>query len=342
LDGFARWQRGRGIPAWSINWGTWAQVGGASGVRLPGLDPIGPDEGTAALAALLSRTPENVGVLHFDAEAALAAFPEARRLPYFHAIASGTPVEDEVWEHAGRLHSLPPEQALRLIGERIATRIAAVLGVDRKPPRYQPLTDVGLDSLAAVRVKSLVEADFGVSMPTSVLVRGVTLADLETALGGQMGVSATSRAIIGGRDAAEREAVRLFEAVLGKEGVSVTDRLDALGGGEAHARRLVDAVVEQTGTELTVPDLLANPTPEWLATSLREAEVAIVHSGGTVRPLNPGAVDTLPLFLAHPAGGSTHVHQRWSGCSARTSRCTAWLTRRDGRATRGPVPRTGA
>src|SRR5439155_25798452 len=48
LDGFARWQRAQGVPASAVGWGPWAKVGGGAGVRLPGLDPIEPDEGIAA------------------------------------------------------------------------------------------------------------------------------------------------------------------------------------------------------------------------------------------------------------------------------------------------------
>ena len=308
LDAFAAWQRAGGVPAWSVQWGTWARIGGAIGVHLPGLDPVEPEEGLAALRGLLARRPGTLGVLHFDPGPALAAFPEAGRLPFFTAVTGAAPAATAEWFGADRLRALPAAEAIRLIDERLGERIAAVLGTDRPPPAGQPLTEAGMDSLAAVRVRSLIEADFARGLPTSVLVGGVTRADLTRALAFELGLAvpeATEPVAGGARDAAERAAVRLFALVLGGER-DLTARL----AGPDEVARVVAAARQEYGVEVDPAALLADPTPEGLAGPLRAAEEAAVAAGGALRTLRAGQPTRPPLFLAHPAGGSTHVYRQ--------------------------------
>jgi thioesterase domain-containing protein/NADP-dependent 3-hydroxy acid dehydrogenase YdfG/acyl carrier protein len=325
LDAFSRWQRSRGVPASAVNWGAWSQVGGATGVHLPGLDPIEPGEGIAALAGLLCRDPGTVGVLRFDPAVALTAFPEAARLPFFAEVVTG--VGPPVWHSADQVRALPPAEARRLIGDRLAQRIAAVLGTDEAPARDARLTDIGLDSLAAVRVKSLVEADFARTLPTSVLVGGATLADLETALAEALGVPVGTAAQpaparsepdqpaldppaapLGARDAAERSAMWLFETALGHTVPGIEWRL---GGADRDAAdRIVAATRAEYGVDVDLVALLADPSPRALAVPLRAAEQAEVEAAGPVRRLGPADGARAPLFLAHPAGGSTHVYRQ--------------------------------
>jgi acyl transferase domain-containing protein/thioesterase domain-containing protein/acyl carrier protein len=312
LDAFARWQRSRGVPARSLAWGTWAGVGGATGVRIPGLDQIDPDAGVAVLADLLSREPLDVGVLHFDPAAAAAAFPEVGRLNFFGSTA---PVDaGAAWDGLERLRSLPFAEAARLVGGRIGARIGTVLGTDQAPPRDLPLTELGLDSLAAVRIKNLVEADLGVPLPLGRLVQGGTLADLESHAVRALGIlepsspatTGPATTAIAPRDGAEREAVRLFEIVLGRTGLGITDPIDDLADAERVAEQIADQARRGTGVEVTAGEVLAARTPEGLAVRLRAAEDD-VSGDRRLRPLRPSGTGT-PLFLGHPAGGSTQVY----------------------------------
>ncbi|HKT02972.1 MAG TPA: KR domain-containing protein, partial [Rugosimonospora sp.] len=316
LDAFSRWQRACGVPASAVNWGAWSEVGGATGVHLPGLDPVEPGEGIDALAGLMCREPGTVGVLRFDPSVALSAFPEAGRLPFFAEVAAGMPVDTGTpeWRGAEQVRELPPAEAVRLIGERLAERITAVLGTERAPAREARLTDIGLDSLAAVRVKSLVEADFGCALPTSVLVGGATLADLEVALAQALGVTvasdpstpATPAAPLGPRDLAERWAVWLFETATGQPVPDIEWRLED----PVAVQSIVDSARAEYDVEVALDALLADPTPRALAVPLRAAEQSEVDAAGPVRALHAVDGDHPPLFLAHPAGGSTQVYRQ--------------------------------
>ncbi|GAA4703510.1 hypothetical protein GCM10023263_46870 [Phytohabitans rumicis] len=318
LDAFAAWQRANGVPALSIHYGPWARVGGATDVRLPGLRAIEPDDGVAALEELLGREPGAAGVVPFDASAAATAFPEVARLPFFAALLPGKPVaaaEPVAVPIRERLRGLAPRQATRLVGDQIGARIAAVLGVGGLPDRGTPLVELGLDSLAAIRIKNLVEADFGVAIPAAVLVRGVTLGDLEQSVAAALEICADGPAAPGepdphvpARDAAERLVLWAVRDVVGPVDVGVTDRLDRIGAPPQALAMIAARLRRHTGVRLGAHLLDGAPTAERLAAPLRAADEAEVRRSGPLRVLRRG--DGRPLFLAHPAGGSTAVYRQ--------------------------------
>jgi len=351
LDAFARWQRGHGTRAMAINWGTWSELGGATGVRLPGLDPIAPDDGIAALRSLAARVPVDVGVLHFDPATALAAFPQTARLAFFAEVAGAPPALAEPaahgWPGAERLATLSPAEATRVISERLAEHVTAVLGIDQAPPPDAPLVEAGLDSLAAVRIKGLIEVDFGRTLPTSVLVRGATLTDLAAALTRTQDVPAIDAALAEAPDVPAIDAAltqtRDLPAIDARN-ATPTDpaaltqtrdqpAIEARDAAERAAIRLFETVLgrpvrgiasradshdlariaeaarREYGIAVDPAALVADPSPQALAVPLRAAEQAEVDSGGPVRPLR-AAGRGRPLFLAHPAGGNTVVYRR--------------------------------
>jgi phthiocerol/phenolphthiocerol synthesis type-I polyketide synthase D len=108
VDAFVDWRRAHGLVASTINWGTWAEMGGAADLAVAGLDPITPEEGADALEALLSHDRAATGVIRFRADRALAAFPELREGPYFAELVGDLAerTEDDDW--AGRRHSATP------------------------------------------------------------------------------------------------------------------------------------------------------------------------------------------------------------------------------------------
>ncbi|WP_262401874.1 non-ribosomal peptide synthetase [Actinomadura sp. CNU-125] len=181
-----------------------------------------------------------------------------------------------------------------------------------------PLTDLGLDSLVAVRIKSGVEHDLGLTVPASVLLQGASVNVFEEWAAGELGLAdapapaqAASNAEAGyvmPRDAAERLAVRIFEDVLEIDRVGATaDFFADLGGTDAQADRLVATLVNELGTEATRGELLATPTAEHVAEFIRAADEEAARQ--TVRPLKATGTRR-PIFIAHPAGGTTACYRQ--------------------------------
>ena len=72
----------------------------------------------------------------------------------------------------------------------------------------QPLTELGMDSLMAVRIRNTVRGDFGVEPPVALLLQGASLADLTTDLIRQLGLEEGDKAESSGgvRDRANKRA----------------------------------------------------------------------------------------------------------------------------------------
>jgi phthiocerol/phenolphthiocerol synthesis type-I polyketide synthase D len=58
----------------------------------------------------------------------------------------------------------------------------------------QPLTELGMDSLMAIRMRNTVRADFGVEPPVALILQGATLADLAVDLIRQLGLAEATNA----------------------------------------------------------------------------------------------------------------------------------------------------
>ncbi|TDD87523.1 type I polyketide synthase [Actinomadura rubrisoli] len=323
IDALMAYRRANGRAGTTVNWGTWSKVGGDAKVAV--IDPISPAEGAEALEALLVHRMPATGVLRFDPVTAVELFPEIRRMPYFAAL---TEAADERgagdagdWPGVDALRALDPAEARQAVAARIRHRIAAVLGFD--PQRLDPavpLTDLGLDSLVAVRIKSGVEHDLGLTVPASVLLQGASVnafeqwASVELGLAGPPSpadATTASNAEAGyvmPRDDAERLAVRIFEDVLGLDRVGVTADLFAdLGGQEHQADEIAARVAAGPASEVTRGELLEVPTAEHVADFIRAADEEAARQ--TVRPLKTSG-NRRPIFIAHPAGGTTAAYRQ--------------------------------
>ncbi|WP_242454417.1 type I polyketide synthase [Bailinhaonella thermotolerans] len=319
LDALVARRRALGLPATTINWGTWADVGGAADNPMPALQPITPAEGAEALEALLQHDRAATGVVRLDAAAAVAFFPEIREMPFFSALmgpAAGPGETGDAWPGPAGLREMPSGRARELASERLRARAAAVLGFE--PGRLDadvPLTDLGLDSLIATRIRNTVEHDFAVAVPPPLLLKGGTLRDLERFVADGLGLgeaaaaaappdaSPTEDVLVDARDAAERQALRVFRDVLGRP-VSVTDAVLDAGTAATVAERLSAEI----GHRLDPGDVLRAASAEAVAGLVRafdEAEAA----QGLVRRLRTRGTGR-PFFCAHPAGGTTGQYRQ--------------------------------
>jgi phthiocerol/phenolphthiocerol synthesis type-I polyketide synthase D len=156
------------------------------------LDPISPAEGIEALEAVLAANQTGVGVARLRLDRAAAAFPEIHQLGYFTTLAGELDAEsDDDWAGPEALREVDPPEAHRIITARLRGRIAAVMGYSDADAIDvdQPLTELGMDSLMAVRIRNTVRGDFGAEPPVALLLQGASLADLTSDLGRQLGLA---------------------------------------------------------------------------------------------------------------------------------------------------------
>nr|WP_183078261.1 phthiocerol type I polyketide synthase PpsD [Mycobacterium tuberculosis] len=197
LDALVGWRRASGLPAAVINWGPWSEVGVAQALVGSVLDTISVAEGIEALDSLLAADRIRTGVARLRADRALVAFPEIRSISYFTQVVEELDSAGDLgdWGGPDALADLDPGEARRAVTERMCARIAAVMGytdqstVEPAVPLDKPLTELGLDSLMAVRIRNGARADFGVEPPVALILQGASLHDLTADLMRQLGLN---------------------------------------------------------------------------------------------------------------------------------------------------------
>jgi phthiocerol/phenolphthiocerol synthesis type-I polyketide synthase D len=212
LDSLVGWRRAAGLPATAINWGQWSEVGLARSLTMDVLDPISPAEGIEALESLVGGGLTRAGVARLRLDRAVEAFPEIRELGYFAGLVDELTALDEGgdWPGPDALRELGHGEVERVVVARLRRRISAIMGYsdDSVIDPSQPLVELGIDSLMAVRIRNTVRRDFGVEPPVALLLQGASLRDLAADLINQLGLIGQDTVEQGGglRDRTQRRA----------------------------------------------------------------------------------------------------------------------------------------
>jgi acyl transferase domain-containing protein/acyl carrier protein len=201
MDALAHYRRGLGLTASSVNWGVWSEVGSAAqsgrGDRLAamGLSSITPAEGCAALERLLVADAVQASVMRFDALAWCRHLPGAAHSTLFAALvpavgaapAAGHAAEPPIADRLRALASGAERQ--QLMETYLAAQVARVLRLAvGQIDLNKALRGMGLDSLMAVEFRNRLEADTGVSIPTTLVWNYPTVVKLAPEVAARMGI----------------------------------------------------------------------------------------------------------------------------------------------------------
>jgi NADPH:quinone reductase-like Zn-dependent oxidoreductase/NADP-dependent 3-hydroxy acid dehydrogenase YdfG/acyl carrier protein len=177
LDSLAHQRRSRGLPALSINWGVWAEVGAAAERAVTGraaqsgLEAMMPDEGLNMLEQLMQRSLPQVVVApvrwssflqrfvdeppRFYADLAAKVLPETRPTPADLPANRRQAIEDA-----------PPHRRHDLLRELVIEHAAHVLALPAiQIDERMPLSELGLDSLMAVELRNVLGSTLGLTRP---------------------------------------------------------------------------------------------------------------------------------------------------------------------------------
>jgi acyl transferase domain-containing protein len=185
LDVLARDRAARGLPAVSVNWGPWSEVGvavehgTAERAAARGLAAVSPAQGLAALERLLAAGEPQAAVLPVDWGRFLGGRPPP---PFLLEVAGaagaqaagegrGAAARPAPPDLRGRLDGVPAARWPKVVGGFVRERALKALGLDpaRAVDPRTPLGELGLDSLLAVELRNTLAKALGAPLPATLL-----------------------------------------------------------------------------------------------------------------------------------------------------------------------------
>jgi len=192
MDSLAAYRHAQNLPALSINWGPWSDIGLAAaasnrGERLAsrGLGSITPDEGVAVLEYLLTQTASQAVVMPFEVNRWTQTYPPAAASSLLRDLVRETPTvevqteaaTDDLRSRISQADNVPAR--LAIVEAHIREQVGAVLGMAAKRVDVnKPLQAMGLDSLMTLELRNRLERGMGMKLPATLVFNYPSVAAL--------------------------------------------------------------------------------------------------------------------------------------------------------------------
>jgi NADPH:quinone reductase-like Zn-dependent oxidoreductase/SAM-dependent methyltransferase/acyl carrier protein len=193
-DALAHYRHDLGLPALSINWGPWSEIGAAteSGIghrlRMKGFRPIEPKQGLRVLDNLLQGERVQAGVMSVDWRQYTDALPPGSRSTFLTRVLSTVQVQPPHEQRKApqkpafldQLSQTPPKKRRPLLEAHIREHAVKVLGFNPsfKLDPNQGLASLGMDSLMTIELKNRLQASLGRSLSSTIVFDHPTVAAL--------------------------------------------------------------------------------------------------------------------------------------------------------------------
>nr|WP_275957425.1 sulfolipid-1 biosynthesis phthioceranic/hydroxyphthioceranic acid synthase [[Mycobacterium] fortunisiensis] len=174
LDAFSLWRRAQGLPATSIAWGAWGQIGRGTALAESTGAAIAPEEGAYAFEALLRHDRPYTGYAPIAGAPWLTMFAE--RSPFAEAFRATGQSSTGTSKLRAELDVLPPDEWTTKLRQMIADQVGVILRRSVDPDR--PLSEYGMDSLGALELRTRIENETGVRISATGITTVQGLAEL--------------------------------------------------------------------------------------------------------------------------------------------------------------------
>ena len=208
LDGLAGYRRARGLPALSINWGPWGEVGMAATMderatrrmHEQGWEPLQTKEGMEILGELMADGEIQVGVLPIQWSRFLTQYSTPARPSFFEGVTPVTHQKDEDTSSstgfAQRLQQASPEEREKLLVEFLTQEVAHIVGLGGSTHLEANLSfnELGVDSLMHMELRNQINDVLSVSLPMADFINSRNIQSLVDLVEQQMALASLSGA----------------------------------------------------------------------------------------------------------------------------------------------------
>lgn len=193
-DALAHHRHVLGLPALSINWGPWGEIGAATHgtvsqrLQMKGFHPLEPQQGLRVFEHLLWQDRAQVGVMSVDWRQYVDSLPPGcppsllSRLEYKTEVTPRGEQRKAPQQHAllQQLGQAPPNRRRPLLEAHIREQAIKVLGLapSFKLDLNQGLATFGMDSLMTIELKNRLQASVGKPLPSTIVFDHPTVAAL--------------------------------------------------------------------------------------------------------------------------------------------------------------------
>ena len=243
MDALAQRRRAQGLPALSIAWGAWSEIGAAASrgaderAASRGVLAYAPTKGLDALEVLAAGAPAQVVASPMDWRTYLSQW-KGNAPKFYEEILSDdkapAPVRVASTGREGRddaflerLEAAPPGARRDMLSDFIALTVARVLGRQGETiDPHQPLNEMGLDSLLAVELRNRLGTALGITrgLPATLVFDCPTVDALARHIDGRLAV-ATEEPPVPEATGKSHEAIAGIDEMSDEEVEAMFDRM---------------------------------------------------------------------------------------------------------------------
>ncbi|MGR9105452.1 MAG: amino acid adenylation domain-containing protein [Gammaproteobacteria bacterium] len=191
LDALAYQRRAEGLPALSIDWGSWDRIGMTSRLNPKSLQRlfdlgirwIAPEQGLAAMERLLREDADRALVIAMDWKQWVSQWPD---LPALYArlvsqapdrrSGEGRAANTGQTEFREQLEQSPVGKRHALLRNHVQEQVGKVLG--RKPDLQQGFFEAGMDSLTSIELRNCLQISLRCNLPATIAFNYSTVESL--------------------------------------------------------------------------------------------------------------------------------------------------------------------
>uniref|UniRef100_A0A0G4G258 Carrier domain-containing protein n=1 Tax=Chromera velia CCMP2878 TaxID=1169474 RepID=A0A0G4G258_9ALVE len=256
LDALTEFRRSQGLAAQSIQWGPWIEQGMAAELKdqlvKVGMRGITNDLGLRVMGDVMRSDATTAGCQELIWKTFLSRYEEVPSF-FVEVVAKDADTQSPILNMTGT-----PEERREFISETVVSICKQVLGITDAPPMDAPLTELGVDSLAAVELRNALAEKLGVKLSATALFDYPTVSaiidHIDAEVAKQIAASKQSGGEEGGvADAAPVDGDLILSASDNNEGLAVVGIGCRFGGSSSSPDSMWEMMMKKTDCIGEVP-----------------------------------------------------------------------------------------